>query len=225
MKSLLPIALVAAALPATASATTYITRAAFNAAVSGVVNDDLNGFASGPITTVFGVETIQSGSFAAGGNIVDYGLGFSKALGGLNATGVNNFDSLVFTFTAPIYAFAFDNLDLTGSASEYANVVVTLAGGAVETFALSEIDSDFTTAAFFGFSSATALQSVVVWSSTAPGGAVGSRTNVIDNLAISRIATGAVPEPGSWIMMIAGFGAIGAALRRRSTHGQRWHAA
>ncbi len=225
MKYFLSIALVAAALPATASATTYLTRAAFNGAVSGVVNNDLNGFASGPITTVFGVETIQSGSFAAGGNISPYGNGFGQALGGLDSAGVNNFDSLVFTFTAPIYAFAFDNLDLTGGNSEYANIVVTLVGGAVETFALSETDSDFTTAAFFGFSSATALQSVVVWSSDAASGPVGTRPNVIDNLAISRIATGAVPEPSSWLMMITGFGAAGAALRRRSLRARRWRAA
>lgn len=225
MKLLLPIALVAATLPASAGATTYLTRAAFNGAVSGVVNNDLNGFASGPITTVFGVETIQSGSFAAGGNISAFGNGFGQALGGLDSAGTNNFDSLLFTFTAPIYAFAFDNLDLTGSTGEYANVVVTLVGGAVETFALSEIDSDFATAAFFGFSSATALQSVAVWSSTAPGGPVGSRANAIDNLAISRIATGAVPEPGSWIMLVAGFGAAGAALRRGSARGRRWRAA
>lgn len=35
--------------------------------------------------------------------------------------------------------------------------------------------------------------------------------------AVTVNATGAVPEPASWMMMIAGFGAIGIAARRRGT--------
>lgn len=34
--------------------------------------------------------------------------------------------------------------------------------------------------------------------------------------AISGLATAAVPEPATWAMMIAGFGLVGAAMRRRS---------
>jgi hypothetical protein len=34
--------------------------------------------------------------------------------------------------------------------------------------------------------------------------------------------TGAVPEPASWVMMIAGFGAIGGALRRQSRRRLRY---
>jgi PEP-CTERM motif len=199
----------AAAAPAAASATTFVDRAAFNVGVSGVVNNDLNALPIGPVTTVFGVETIASGSSAAGA-LSSYGGAFGTALSGLST-----FDSIVINFTAPIYAFAFDDLDLTGGNSEYANIVVTLVGGAVETFSVSELDSDFQTAAFFGYASSTALQSVSIWSSDAPGGVVGARANLIDNLAISRVAQGAVPEPGTWAMMFAGFGMIGAAMRRR----------
>ena len=36
---------------------------------------------------------------------------------------------------------------------------------------------------------------------------------VLDNVTVNQ--TGAVPEPASWAMMLAGFGAIGATLRRR----------
>lgn len=35
-------------------------------------------------------------------------------------------------------------------------------------------------------------------------------------LTISPVAAGAVPEPATWAMMLAGFGAIGFAMRRRS---------
>ena len=35
-------------------------------------------------------------------------------------------------------------------------------------------------------------------------------------LTISSVATGAVPEPGTWMLMILGFGAMGAAMRRKT---------
>jgi len=210
LKFLLPLLL----LPCAANATVYADRTAFNAAVSGVVDNDLEGLPTGVTTTVFGVETISSGSFAGGGNIRDYGNGFGQALEGGGALAA--FDSLIFTFNAPIYAFAFDDLDLTGG-SEFANIRVTLQGGATSLFSVSETDNDFSTAAFFGYASATALQSVEVWSSDTAGGPVGSRANLVDNLAISRIPTsdGGVPEPASWALMIIGFGLAGSVMRTR----------
>jgi len=213
LKYLLPLLLI----PGAAAATTYSDRAAFNAAVSGVVNDDLNARPSGPVTTIFGVETISSGAYAGGGYISTYGNGFGQALGAADAGGGNNFDSLVFTFHAPIYAFAFDDVDLSGGTFEYANVIVTLANNTVHQYSFTDPDFDFATAAFFGYSSATALKSVEVWSSDNPGDAPGIRPNLVDNLAISRIATpeGGVPEPASWALMITGFGLAGAAMRKR----------
>lgn len=44
---------------------------------------------------------------------------------------------------------------------------------------------------------------------------VGDYTLVFDG--VGRVDTGAVPEPATWAMMIAGFGAVGATMRRRST--------
>ncbi len=45
-----------------------------------------------------------------------------------------------------------------------------------------------------------------------PGGTGGSRWSTW----ISSIDTGAVPEPATWAMMVAGFGLVGAAVRRRT---------
>ncbi len=42
------------------------------------------------------------------------------------------------------------------------------------------------------------------------------------NAVLYTTGAGAVPEPGTWLMMILGFGAIGASLRaRKSDDGKR----
>lgn len=38
---------------------------------------------------------------------------------------------------------------------------------------------------------------------------------IIDNIVISTVGGGAVPEPSSWAMLLAGFGMVGFAARRR----------
>lgn len=48
---------------------------------------------------------------------------------------------------------------------------------------------------------------------------------VLDNLRVNEAVTAAVPEPATWGMMILGFGAIGAAARRRRARGTLANAA
>jgi hypothetical protein len=50
------------------------------------------------------------------------------------------------------------------------------------------------------------------WFSYAQVGTMGMQ---VDNLVFGDAASAAVPEPGAWALMILGFGAAGAALRRR----------
>lgn len=47
------------------------------------------------------------------------------------------------------------------------------------------------------------------------GGTNGSNDPLIDGVSFAAVS-GAVPEPATWLMMIAGFGMIGGTLRRRS---------
>ena len=42
-------------------------------------------------------------------------------------------------------------------------------------------------------------------------------TVFLDNVSASVTPSGAVPEPATWAMLIAGFGLVGASLRRRET--------
>ena len=66
---------------------------------------------------------------------------------------------------------------------------------------------DFQTVLFAGW---TNLQSVTVTGRNA-NGAFGDYS--IDNIVFN----GAVPEPSAWLLMILGFGTVGAAMRRRGT--------
>lgn len=69
----------------------------------------------------------------------------------------------------------------------------------------------------FGFGSSSAFSFVrltdVFNEGATSGGSVGADIDAVG--AISTRAVGVVPEPGTWALMIAGFGLAGAALRRR----------
>ena len=72
--------------------------------------------------------------------------------------------------------------------------------------------ADFQTLAFMGW---TNLQSFSVTGVNA-NGAFGDYS--IDNIVFD--AAGGVPEPSTWALLVLGFGAAGAAMRRRATRGR-----
>jgi len=62
----------------------------------------------------------------------------------------------------------------------------------------------------FTASSASQLLSFVAW-----GNLPAPPFALLDGVTLTETTTGAVPEPSNWAMLIAGFGIIGAAARRR----------
>ena len=60
------------------------------------------------------------------------------------------------------------------------------------------------------------LSGISSFSFFAQGSLFGENTIQLDNIVYTLDATGAIPEPATWAMMIGGIGAAGGALRRRA---------
>lgn len=108
--------------------------------------------------------------------------------------------AIEFSFAQPVYAFGADYRYLF--ANEYLKVEVD--GVAIDIGALP-------TSGFWGFTPTTGFSKIVMTSSTVGHGATGQ----LDNIRYAGALASAVPEPSAWAMMIVGFGAMGAAVRRR----------
>lgn len=113
---------------------------------------------------------------------------------------VDNNDDYVFTF--------FNGSAQVGQAAALASDgFVTVEAGGLETFEGSN-PSDIHYYAPFDFSGAPIVATSVVFS-------VGADNDSLMGLGEVEFFGGAVPEPASWAMMLAGFGLAGAALRRK----------
>jgi hypothetical protein len=69
-----------------------------------------------------------------------------------------------------------------------------------------------TTIDFVATSAATAIK-FQIFSSTQ----IGFNDPLIDAVSVEAVRNGGVPEPAAWAMMLAGFGLVGGAMRRRGT--------
>ena len=208
-----------------ATATTYATRADFDQAFITTVTDDFSGYAVGFRHSVAGgLVNVSSEGGVPNAFVHDYSPTFGNALTGSNGVGISSGKAVTLTFTSPVYGFAFDDLDLIGAPIEAARATIALSDGTAQVFTIKDPDFNFETAAFFGFGSDVAITSVRIRSffNTRERAA-----NFIDNLTVSTFrarpsvieepvgGSGAVPEPATWAMMIAGFGGVGAMMRRR----------
>jgi hypothetical protein len=155
-------------------------------------------------------------TFSAGGNVITSFSGGQARISGALDTSTNNpldtmgLTNLMFSLTD---GGTFNNLELNvfgGDADEVAFTLVDNMGdiftGAAFTFALTNGEN------FFGFQGING-QSIASVSLQAIGGTIGDvrqiRFDAVD------ASNNVVPEPGTWAMMLIGFGAAGTAMRRR----------
>jgi hypothetical protein len=204
------------AAPARAGAQTQIaTRAAFNALAFPPYAYPFTAPDGNLVTILSSAQGDLARVTTVGGN--DYGLVQGGALGGASSGAVDNFRPLRFDFLQPVFAFAFDDLDLTagdGVPTEWAIVDVTLLGGATTRYTLG-VTTAFSPA-FFGVVSATALQRVEIFSAgTLVNPQPNTRANLLDNVAIGVGPSSTVPEPATLTLTASGLLALGALAHRR----------
>ncbi|MEW5683450.1 MAG: PEPxxWA-CTERM sorting domain-containing protein [Pseudomonadota bacterium] len=119
-------------------------------------------------------------------------------------TGTFNF--LLFTLTDPGSAFTAAQFNLDAVASGPVSIFAydQFGDGFGGVFALAELgDNIFNVAATNG----QIIRSIVIMSTAALSG--------VSGIQLGGITTALVPEPGTWAMMIAGFGGVGLSLRTR----------
>ena len=223
MRTNLLIAVTAAAVvaaPATAVATSYTSRTAFNAAAGATVTETfqscsgslnagqaLSAAAPGPCGSIVTGVTFNpppgaSSSFYIAGpgqsTNPTIALGIDQPSGGA--------EQIVFSSGATAFGTdLFQNFS-GGSQGDTVTVIFkvatyTLDGTLLDSFDVSVAPNG---GSFFGLTTGTAFSYVTV---AQPGGYA-----VIDNVSFGN---GAVPEPASWALMITGFAAVGIAARRR----------
>jgi hypothetical protein len=207
-------ALVASTAPAQAVITVYTSAAAFNAATTAQGIDTYTGFSitgstPSPIFRTAGAygykaDATPTGTFFGGGTSTNPFLSTNTATdtivlstftGGVEAAGGNFFDSDI----AGAYALG----DITITATDGSGTVTQTIVGA-------------TTNSFLGFVSSGSLTSLTIASVQGASPIWPS----LDNLVLAKRAGAVVPqvpESSTWLMMIAGFGLVGGAMRRRST--------
>lgn len=125
--------------------------------------------------------------------------------GGGNVTSINTLSQSFATVIGKTYSFSFEAVDVGGGTQDVSYNFGGQTGSTDLTFA-----NNFSLArTFTGSFVASATTSTVAFtnSSFADGTDV-----ALDNVIVS---VAGVPEAGTWAMLIAGFGAIGAAQRRR----------
>lgn len=210
-KTFLAIAALAAAVaapPSVAQTTTYSDAGSFSSAVGATTTVTFEGcagtgtnaadFCSGiPSNVSFTALDFYTASPGQSTNPTT-ALGIDLPSGGINTI----------TFADGTYVFGLDLFQNYGGGEQSGipqDFLIAIYGlsGLIDTFNPT-IASDG--GGFFGVTSIDQILSAQV---SLPGGFA-----VVDNVQFASI-TAAVPEPSTWMMMLLGFGAVGASLRRR----------
>ena len=169
---------------------------------SGAPTDVLSGAANGPLTLIAGALSQNLAIYRFGGN---NSLVPCSALtcGHPHGYGEGSFAVL---FSGPVSYFGFEELFTDSFAATSTLDFFNTSGGLIQRLTVSTVGS-------FGFARAGGVKDIAgVSVFTRDPGGLGYDNLVHDAVAVS----GGIPEPASWVLMIAGFGLAGSALRRRS---------
>jgi hypothetical protein len=170
-----------------------------------------------------GDYTIEEGSFGAGTGVHSTGT-----QAGTTVFGEVNQDGSAVTFTSS------DTLSITGSgqaiidgpmtdlnvlfATAWDRVTFSFDGDDDGTFSLLVNATDFGTCSICNISDSGQNKFIVSGGGiTSLGFTFDPAVSTARQFRVEGVSVGAIPEPTTWAMMLFGFGAIGAAMRRRKS--------
>lgn len=141
-----------------------------------------------------------------------YGFSSNGSWSGTPMIGLDtNAGSYDINFASPISAFLGELNWTTGASALNATLEIFGVSGLLESLTLENAGGNAVAPGFYGFSRSTAEITKVRFSNEYIG---------VRNISISS-ASSAVPEPGTWAMMLVGFGAVGFAMRRKQRQSVR----
>ena len=186
-------------LPASAAVlTTFNDRTAFLGAVSSPITANFTGPDGTPVAAAAGLSISTLGGDLSG--ILN-----DNALCGSQMGSVDCFQPLLFTPTASLFAFGFDNLDLIAG-EEFVVLIDFVNGDPQQAFNFSLGAQPELTPIFFGATSNVAISQFQVYSRDIGTTGIGQRANVIDNLTAASLGNGGaeIPEPSTALLALAG---------------------
>jgi PEP-CTERM motif len=190
---------------ALANFTVYTSEASFNSATTGGATD---GFSLIPLDFISSPSTRSAGSYGYTASSAGGLYGAGTAANPWLSTNLSG-DTITFSaFSGGVQAIggSFFGSDIFGAFLAGQSMTLTAVDSLGETF--SQTISNATQSSFLGLVSTGSLVSLAV--DIADRNAFVS----IDNLKLAQVA--AIPEPGTWMMLLAGLGALFAAAQGRS---------
>ena len=125
-------------------------------------------------------------------------VGFGYYCAGCNGSFKLDFTDTSFTKDGGVFGAGFD---IRFNSNAYYDALVTFADGSSTLYDLTA------GLGFWGITSSLGVASI----SFGPNG----NSSMSGNFGIDNLTIGAVPEPGTWVLLVAGFGMVGFGLRRR----------